>query len=219
MKSFTESAYSGIVKTFILGLFLITLFSCDKPALGPSSTGSIVGSVKDYNTGKNISNVNITTSPPTSSLVTDSNGKFILDNIASGNYTIAASKYGYTDNSVTVSVAYGSQTQADIFLKPTTTGTSSSDTFPLNVKIINWANRAITSDSVYVDVQYKVSNIGSTDLNNYNIYFKIYTPSTIFEHEEKGTTLATNQSSVTEFSQYIRKNSADSVNIDGTWTN
>lgn len=208
-------------KAFRIGTYIIYLvfasiifYSCDKPSLGPTSTGSISGVVKDYNTNKTINNVNITTSPPTSSVVTDSTGHFELKDLASGNYSINASKYGYTDNSVTIKVSYGSMTEAVIFMKPATINGSN-----LKVNVINWANRIVTSDSVYADVQYKVTNVSSKIVNNYNIYFRIHTPNNLFEYEAKGGTLNVDESKISNFSQYLRSNKADSVSVEGTWSN
>lgn len=206
-------------RAMLIVMLAIALYSCDKPTLGPDSTGSIKGTVRDYDTNKTLSNVNITTSPPTSSLVTDSNGNFTINNIASGNYSINASKYGYTGNSVTVNVNYGQNTEAVIFMKPSSGSSSSGSNYPLSVDIINWTNRTVTADSIYVDVQYKVSNIGTSDLSKYNIYFKILTTSKNYEYEETGSTLSTNQSNINNFSEYIYNHKADSVYVDGTWSN
>lgn len=218
MKFTGKSAFHKGSAILMMAVILITLFSCDKPILGPDSTGNITGTVRDYATNKVIANVNITTNPPTSSLVTNNVGQFKIQNIASGNYSVNASKFGYTDNSVTVNVVYGSQTEAVIFLKPTSAG-SSSGTYPLDVKIVNWTSRAVTSDSNYVDVQYKVSNIGTDIINNYNIYFRIQTSSKTYEHEETGTNLNSSESNISNFSQYVYNNKADSVKVEGTWSN
>lgn len=214
---FTTPSFKYGIRIIILSLPFILINSCDKPILGPSSTGSISGTVMDYNTNQEIGNVNITTNPPTSSLVTNSNGTFNIPNIASGNYSINASKHGYADNSVTVNVEYGSQTEAVILLKPTTSAGSSN--YPLAVNIVNWTNRQVSTDSVYVDVQYKVSNVGTGNINNYNIYFKIQTPANNYQHEETGTNLSANESNINTFSQYLYNNKADSVKVDGTWSN
>lgn len=201
------------------GVILLTvmLASCDKPTLGPTLKGSITGVVKDFDSDQPIQNVNITTSPPSSSVVTSSDGSYQLQGIGTGNYTVSASKSGYETNSVTINVQAGQTTQAVIFLKRTGQSTSTNN-YPLDIKVINWANRVVTQDSIYVDVQYSVENISPNDITAYNIYFRIPADSTLFEHEESGTDLKASQTNVEEFSQYLRNNMADSVTIENSWS-
>ncbi len=207
-----------MVRCCFMSMFLAAsiLAGCDKPTLGPELKGSIKGIVKDYDSNKPVANVNITTSPPSSSVVTDSDGSYQLLDIGNGNYTVNASKSGYETNSVTVSVRPGQTTQAVIFLKPDIKS-SSAGNYPLDVKIVNWANRVITQDSIYVDVQYKVQNVSDNDIKAYNIYFRIPAGTELFEHEESGTDLNVSQSNIEEFSQYLRGHKADSVTVEGFW--
>ncbi len=198
-------------------LMLVALVSCDKPTLGPELKGNITGIVKDYDSDKPIANVNITTSPPSSSVVTASDGRYQLGDLGTGNYTVSASKSGYEANSVTINVQAGQATQAVIFLK-SKEKSSSAGNYPLDIKVINWANRVVTKDSIYVDVQYKVDNIGGNDVSSYNIYFRIPAGSELFEHEESGTDLKASQTNIKEFSQYLRGNKADSVTIESSWS-
>jgi hypothetical protein len=198
-------------------LLIILLANCDKPSLGPELKGSIAGVVKDFESDKPIANVNITTSPPSSSVVTSADGQYLLRDIGTGNYTVSATKSGYETNSVTVNVQLGQSTQAVIFLK-SKTQTSSTGDYPLDITVINWSNRIITPDSIYVDAQYKVKNISENDISSYNIYFKIPAGSNLFEHEESGTDLKASQSAIREFSQYLRNNKADSVKIGSFWS-
>lgn len=206
-------------KWLLLAILSATFFyvSCDKPTLGPELKGSIAGVVKDYESNQPVANVNITTSPPSSSVVTSSDGKYQLSKIGTGNYTVSATKSGYEANSVTVNVQAGQSTQAVIFLKRKSQG-SSIGTYPLDIKVINWANRVVISDSIYVDVQYRVENVSESDISSYSIYFRIPADSVLFEHEESGTDLKASQTTIREFSQYLRGNKADSVKVANSWS-
>ncbi len=79
-----------------------------------TSTGSITGTVTDDSTHLPITGVNIQTQPGTSSITTDSLGKFTFSNVPPASYTISAKASGYSDATLSVVVTAGNITQADI---------------------------------------------------------------------------------------------------------
>lgn len=79
------------------------------------SYGYIKGIVTD--SIKPLSNVNITTNPSTSSVTTDSKGIFIIRNVPPAEYTITASKIGFSNSSLKVKVIAGDTTFANIIMK------------------------------------------------------------------------------------------------------
>lgn len=200
----------------IIGLSLLLIAAgCDDSSLGPKTRGDIQGQVQDAETNAPISGVNITTSPPTSSLVTDDTGQFTLPDIETGNYTITANKTDYNANTVTVSVRENEVTQATIFLQPDESATEKRDS--IAVTVVNWANRVVNSDTTYVDVEYQVRNVGEVDIDRYEVYFRIDTSGENFFYEARGDSLQVAQSDIAQFEKFIRDQEATDVTVDDFW--
>lgn len=200
----------------VLGLIvlIITTAGCKEGTLEPELTGSIDGIVLDYESSEPLSGASVTTSPPSSAFVTDDQGRFRLDDLEAGNYTINAKKPGYHSNSVTINVRENRNTEATLFLE-----VQDDDETPnksIDISITNWWN-TVRGDSAVVNVEYRVRNTGRSDISEYEVYFRIHTAGEDFYHEEPGTALRVNQSNVRQFGKYIRSNPADSVLIDDFW--
>ncbi len=89
------------------------------PLPTPTSTptvGEIRGKVIDPESGVGISTVNVSTEPPSSSITTDTEGNYIIQDVFAGDYTIIATKQGYMKTSANIAVASGKSTVADIHL-------------------------------------------------------------------------------------------------------
>lgn len=206
---FSSSALLGLT-----ALLLLVATGCEDSSLGPDERGTIEGQVHDFETEEPLAGANVTTSPPTSAPVTDEDGRFTLDAVEAGNYTISAQKSGYGGGQVTVAVRADQVTQATLFLKPDgASGASDS----LDVTVINWTNRVVQSDSVFVDVEYRVHNAGTTDVDAYEVYFRIETNAADFFYEAHGDSLAGGQSDIAQFSKYVRDHTATDVLVDGYW--
>jgi len=106
-----------IAVAFLITLFFI--FSCE-PTTESSTTGDISGKLLDATSSQPISGASITTSPVTSSKTTDVEGKYLIEGVEPGTYTVQASKSGYKTNSTTVNVIVGEEASADIQLSPLT---------------------------------------------------------------------------------------------------
>lgn len=102
-----------IVMALILSLSLLTAVGC-----GTQSTlrGTIIGTVVDSQTGIGIAGATVMSSPVTSSVITDINGKFSMPDIEPGVYTITAHGTDFNSNSLTVSVDSGLSATAHIVL-------------------------------------------------------------------------------------------------------
>ncbi len=101
----------------MLMMAVIVLQSCDDEATTQVPTekfGKIEGVVTDQN-GVPVRSASITTNPATSTVTTDSVGKFTLSNVLAGSYSITASKDGAT-KSQTVSVVTSLTTTANFTL-------------------------------------------------------------------------------------------------------
>ncbi len=107
----------GLFRNIFIILSLIFLSSCKEDTIQPELYGSISGIVMDQDASSALEGASITTSPPTSAILTGSDGKFSIQDIPVGNYTITAQKNGYKKSSVSVSVRENAVTQATIFLE------------------------------------------------------------------------------------------------------
>lgn len=103
---------------FILLLFTFTILACEKDAIDQETFGSIEGVVINSETEEPVSNANITTTPPTNSILTNPDGTFVFDEVPTGSFSIQARKSGYQSNSVSITVRDGGVAIANIPLTP-----------------------------------------------------------------------------------------------------
>ncbi len=93
--------YSNI-PILILGFLLIS--SCREDTIQPTLFGSMVGTVIRDADNVAVNNAIISTTPPTSLILTDEFGRFALNDIEPGTYTIRAEKEGFSPEVESVTV-------------------------------------------------------------------------------------------------------------------
>jgi len=103
-------------KLVYLLLFFGFLVSCNEDTIEPTGEGSVAGLVITAETGEPVQAASITTNPATSAIVTDAAGKFLLEAVPGGDYSVTAKKNGYKSESVTVAVVDGKQKQITIVI-------------------------------------------------------------------------------------------------------
>ena len=203
----------------LTGFFLCSLIfvSCSKETVDPNFFGSIEGQVTHSETGEPLMNVQITTSPGTDAIRTDENGTFALREIPTGKYTVTAQKDGFQTYSVRISVRENKVTTVDPLLKRESEDPSIKKNIKAEVtyfKNFNYGPR----DSVYVNVDYKLENMSTSNrVGNYEVYFKIFTPGSVFYQEISGDSLAAGEWSEGTFQKYIYEFEADSVTVTGIY--
>lgn len=197
----------------LLAVGLFTLVACKDAGLGPGETGAIEGRVLDSETDEPVSGAVISTNPPSAAPVTDSEGRFSLGDLEEGSYSITAEKSGYQSSTVSVAVNPNSTTDVNLFLDPE----SSDATGGLVAEIVTWWNSSTTDDSVFVNVEYRADNVSADTVRAYEVYFKIFTPDEVFEHEASGEELQPDQADIGAFDRFIRESPADSVVISDVW--
>jgi len=147
---------------YYLFVFLILLYACkaeDNPVTSSGSKlGNITGIITDSETGDVIPQVLVTTQNSTSSVITDIDGIFYIENVSPGSYTLVASKADYTTSQVSVRVDSGLTTQADIVL----TQKQEPESGILEGKVIN------ASDDNGI-VSAVVTLTGTSETNTYNL--------------------------------------------------
>ncbi|MDX1642160.1 MAG: carboxypeptidase-like regulatory domain-containing protein, partial [Balneolaceae bacterium] len=102
----------------VLIFILLMMSSCAKDAIDTETLGNIEGKIFNSDTEQPVSNVNITTTPPTNAILTNEAGSFSLVDVPTGSYSIQARKAGFEGNSVNISVREGKTSVANILLTP-----------------------------------------------------------------------------------------------------
>jgi hypothetical protein len=205
----SSSSFPLVACALLLGLFLT---GCEDASLGPTLRGSIEGRVLDFRDRSPIEGAGITTSPATGSFLSGQNGSFSLTDLEAGTYSLTARRNGFTANTVAVSVRDGETTPVTILLEADDEATTDRPT--LDASIVNWANRSLSPDSTFIDVEYRVRNDGEADISRYEVYVQIDTDADRFFQEVRGDSLRIGQADIGTFSKFIRGNTARSVAID-----
>jgi len=208
------------IKYSIVALLCMTvLWGCSKETITPETFGNINGQVLNSETEEGIGSVNITTSPATNSIITNQDGSFTLNEVNTGNYNITASKSDYESSTVSVNVREGKTATAQIFLDPED-GNGEKN---LTAEVTAWNQRTVNqdttdSDSTFADVEYQVTNNSDDiDIDEYEVYFDIYTTGETYSREEADTALASGERNIGEFSKYVHQTTIDSVVVSGTY--
>ncbi len=207
-------------RSFLLAaLFLAAgaLAGCDDETVGPETQGTLTGTVESAETSAPISRANVTTSPPTQSVLTGEDGTFSLDNIPTGNYTVTASKSDFGSRSVTVRVEEGQTTNASILLEPENGAEADS----LSAQVTSWLNDPINrdstgADSIFVDVEYRAENVGEGPISRYKVFFDIETTEGSSQFGIEGDSLLEGEADLGGFRKYVRSE-AQSVEVSDTF--
>jgi len=85
-----------------------------KPTETTQVVTEITGQVSDKATTNIVSGASITTNPTTSSVASDANGNYTIPNLQAGQYSVTATKDGYSPATISVTVTEGNTSTADI---------------------------------------------------------------------------------------------------------
>ncbi|MEN2487551.1 carboxypeptidase regulatory-like domain-containing protein [Flavobacterium sp. B11] len=88
----------------VSAIFLVVLVSCSEEKIGESEFGTVTGKVVNSETFEPMENVKILSSPTTSTVFTDAEGKFTVTNVKVGEYSFQAQKEGFVAKFEAVSV-------------------------------------------------------------------------------------------------------------------
>jgi hypothetical protein len=183
---------------------------------GPQTRGVIEGQVFDATSDAPIDRARVATDPPTQSVLTDREGRFMLD-ITAGDYTLVTSKDQYETDSTAVSVEAGDTTQAFIPLQRTPGFGDKQDS--LAVVVTDLFNERVNDDnsgpdSVFANVEYEARNVGEVKITAYEILFRLVTDDATFSQEEVGDTLLVGEFDVGSFRRFVRESPVDEVRVD-----
>lgn len=185
---------------------MLVLTGCDEETLGPQTRGAIEGVVEDTETNEPVARANVTTSPPTQSVLTDEDGQFEIEEVPTGNYSVTVTKTGYKSRTVQVKVQENQTTSATILLEREDDFGPSSDS--LTAQVTNWYNDRVNrdstgTDSIFVDVEYSAHNVGDRPIQRYELYFEIDTAEGVFSQEVTGDSLDVGQRDLGGFRKFV----------------
>lgn len=159
--------------TFVITAFA-ALFSCQEDPYNLVEYGQIQGIVLDAKTSKPLVGVEVSTTPASSSVITNDKGEFTIPNIATGNITVNAKKYNYKSSTVLANVLKNKTTAVSIILEESikTVGTVQivspvPDSAAIDVKAkitLSWTSQRVAPiDKIKYDIIiYKDSSRSST---------------------------------------------------------
>jgi len=203
----------------VLFFTLLTLFTaCNEDTIVPTGEGEISGIVKNAETDIPMAGVSISTSPASTVVITDEEGKFRLVGIAGGNYSISAKKAGYKNESLPISVK--NERLTDVIIMMTAEGaTSNTPAPPTNpVPAENSLNRNVQDTLKW---SRPVFRSGEDSVFKYDVY--LYESSSPFKQLIKENTADTSvvvtnlKYNTTYFWQVIVKNSSGKTTNGPVW--
>lgn len=190
----------------------VLVVGCEESTVGPTLEGSIDGRVLTFADRQPVEGAVATTSPATGAFVTDADGRFRLRGIEAGTYTVTVRRSGFASTTVSVAVRDGESTPVTVFLDEE--GEADAPTPTLDASVVNWANRSVSDDSTFVDVEVRVRNDGAAAVARYEVYVQIDTDGDRFFEEVRGDSLRVGQADIERFSTFIRAHQATEVGVD-----
>ena len=79
----------------IVGVLFLVLISCNEDRIGDNEFGTITGKVVAMGSNEPIPNARISSQPITSTVFTNSNGEFTINNVPEGEYAVQARAEGF----------------------------------------------------------------------------------------------------------------------------
>ena len=144
-------------------LFLLFLVSCSEEKIGETSYGTVSGRVVNADTFEPMENVKILSSPTTSTVFTDENGKFTVSNVKVGEYSFQAQKDGFVAKFEATTVT-ANNTSEIVFELKKATANNKPPTVPVLVSPVDNS----TAQAVSLDLTWT-----ATDPDNDALTFKI----------------------------------------------
>lgn len=147
------------MKTLYVLLLTVLLFSCSEDGVEVLGTGTITGTVIEEATGDPVKNAKISTSPATSTVFTDRDGEFILENVTVDDYSVQAEFDGFLTAFESVTVTLNNSSNVAFELT-----TSATNNTPPEIPELIFPEDEATDISLEVDFMWSSSDINSDDL-------------------------------------------------------
>lgn len=203
----------GGLALFFLCVFLLA--GCKETSLGPDVTGSIEGVVMDEATEDGLRNVELTTSPASDVVITDSEGAFAFGELEVGDYNLRARKSGYATRSVSIAVRENRTSQVTLFMEEEDEDATQRE---LSAEVTSFVNRTDDEGNTSVRVEYRIRNTGTATIPEYEVTFRIETDAGEGRlRQVEGEMLREGQSDVGEFEVDLDGDEAVAVTVDEVW--
>ena len=105
-------------QAYFLIALLALLIGCREETIEPKTFGSVAGFVVSLSDGQEITGARVSTNPPTSSLVTDSLGQFVLENLPTGSVSVRVEQNGFVPEVETVQIVRDQTANIIVRLQP-----------------------------------------------------------------------------------------------------
>lgn len=147
-----------------ISLFLLFSWSCQENTIEPEVFGSVFGEVLLTDENVPIEMATISTNPPTSSIFTDMDGRFVLEDIPEGTYSLRAEKSGFLTTVSTISV-FGDR-DASVIIR---LAKDSLDNYPPTVPVAIMPVDGAASLPVNISLQWSASDPDEEDIATYTV--------------------------------------------------
>lgn len=106
-------------KIIALTLMIVTVAIQWQGCTKPEETGTIYGTVTDFDTGEPVKNANVTLIPSGETTLTGSDGTYMFQDLKKGDYSLSLSKAGYKDlvDDYLIQLAAGKSVRRDVQMK------------------------------------------------------------------------------------------------------
>lgn len=113
--------YQMKTKIYFIVAFVLLCLSCNEDTLGINVTGELTGTVLRDDTEEPLENVKISTNPASSTVFTDVEGNFTLENILVDDYAVQAELDGFSTSFESVSITEGNTSSVAFKLEVSST--------------------------------------------------------------------------------------------------
>lgn len=159
-------------------LFLLFLISCSEEKIGGSEYGTVTGKVVNADTFEPIANAKILSSPTTSTVFTDAEGKFTILNVKVGEYSFQAQKDAFVAKFESVSVT-AKNTSEVVFELKKATANNKPPTIPVLVSPVDNS----TGHLISLDLTWTATDPDTDDVLTYTVTLRNSSNSEIKTYE------------------------------------
>ena len=165
-----KNVLSSVGVIVLLGWICLSYFACewtperDNPLdpnselYQPPSLGSITGEVRNLSGTSSLSGVMVSLESDSQDVVTASNGKYLIENVADGPHWVSVHKEGYADSSAQVTVVTGQTSIADFRLNALPRFDSVSVTLH-RIRVVPSPDEFVTISARIIDIDMNISTL------------------------------------------------------------
>lgn len=147
-----------LLNRVLIFIMVLGFLACQEETIHPDVFGSLYGEVLTESENLAIEGATISTNPPTSIVVSDSLGRFALENIKTGTYSIRAEKDDFAPQIASISIFEDQTSTIEIKMSPDT-----ETNLPPNSPILISPEESSINQSVNVTLSWEASDPDESD--------------------------------------------------------